>query len=97
MPRTSPWAAAARRSPPSSGLASNSGSLSLTGGAGLTTTGDFSNSGNLTVGPGSTLKVGGSFTQTAAGSLAVQLGGTPTSGQYGQRRRDRLGGAGRGL
>src|SRR5262249_775120 len=35
-----------------SGLTTNSGSLSLTNGAGFTTTGDFSNSGSLTVGAG---------------------------------------------
>jgi RHS repeat-associated protein len=67
-----------------SGLASNSGSLRITGGATLTTSGGFSNSGDLTVGAGSTLKVGGNFTLAAAGTLAVQLGGTPESGQYGQ-------------
>ena len=50
----------------------------------MTTAGDFTNSGSLTVGAGSTLTVGGSFTQAAAGSLAVQIGGTPASGQFGQ-------------
>ena len=67
-----------------SGLASNSGSVSFIGGAGLTTSGGFSNGGDLTVGVGSTFKVGGNFTQTSAGSLAVQLGGAPASGQFGQ-------------
>ncbi len=67
-----------------SGLTTSSGSLSLTGGAGLTTSGDFSNSGSLTVGAGSTLSIGGNFNQTSAGSLALQIGGTPASGQFGQ-------------
>ncbi|MHB1561134.1 MAG: beta strand repeat-containing protein [Isosphaeraceae bacterium] len=65
-------------------LASNTGSLSLTGGAGLTTSGDLGNSGSLTVGAGSTLSIGGRFSQTSAGLLALQIGGTPASGQYGQ-------------
>jgi RHS repeat-associated protein len=65
-------------------LASNSGALSLTNGASLTTAGDFSNSGNLVVGAGSTLAVNGGYTQSSTGSLQFQLGGAPTSGQFGQ-------------
>ena len=42
------------------------------------------NSGSLTVGAGSTLTVAGNFTQTSAGTLNVQIGGTPASGQFGQ-------------
>ncbi|HQU46368.1 MAG TPA: hypothetical protein PK867_26410, partial [Pirellulales bacterium] len=63
-------------------LASNSGTLALTNGAGLSTSGDFSNSGTLTV--GDTLNVGGKFTQTSAGTLDDQIGGGPTSGNFGQ-------------
>jgi RHS repeat-associated protein len=66
------------------GLNSNSGSVSLTNGAAFTTAGDFSNSGGLTAGAGSTFTIAGNYTQTAAGTLDVQLGGTPASGQFGQ-------------
>ena len=65
-------------------LAVNSGSFSLTGGVRFTTTGDFIHSGSLTVGAGSTLTVSGNYTQTSAGTLNTQLGGTPASGQFGQ-------------
>ncbi len=65
------------------GLSSNSGSLALTGGATFTTSGNFNNSGSLTVGAGSTLSVTGNETETAAGTLNVQIGGTPASGQFG--------------
>jgi RHS repeat-associated protein len=66
------------------GLSSNSGSLSLASGAGLTTTGDLSNSGTLTVGAASTLEVGGDFTQTSAGTLESQINGQPASGLFGE-------------
>ena len=66
------------------GLSSNSGSFSLTAGAGFKTSGDFTNSGSLTVGASSTLTVTGDETQTAAGTLTVQIGGTPASHLYGQ-------------
>ncbi|HUY34489.1 MAG TPA: carboxypeptidase regulatory-like domain-containing protein, partial [Pirellulales bacterium] len=64
-----------------SGLASNSGSFALTGGATFSSSGDFSNSGSLTL--GGALDVAGSFTQTSAGTLDEQIGGTPASGQFG--------------
>ncbi|HVX13045.1 MAG TPA: DUF4214 domain-containing protein [Pirellulales bacterium] len=67
---------------PALALASNSGTLASTGGASLSTPGDFSNSGTLTL--GGTLNVGGNFTQTSAGTLNEQVGGSPTSGQFGQ-------------
>jgi YD repeat-containing protein len=66
------------------GLASNSGSFALTGGADFTTAGDFTNSGSVTAGAGSTLTVAGNYTQTPTGTLDVQVGGTPASGQFGQ-------------
>jgi RHS repeat-associated protein len=66
------------------GLAANNGSLAVSAGASFTTTGDFTNSGSLTLGAGSTLTVGGSYTQTNAGTLDVQVGGTPASGLFGQ-------------
>ncbi|HVA50299.1 MAG TPA: DUF4214 domain-containing protein [Pirellulales bacterium] len=65
-----------------SALASNSGTLALTNGASLNTAGDFANSGSLTL--GGALAVGGNFTQTSAGTLDVQIGGSPTSGNFGQ-------------
>ena len=67
-----------------SGLSSNSGSFTLTNGANFTTTGNFTNSGSLTVGAGSTLSVTGNETENSAGTLNVQIGGTPASGQFGQ-------------
>ena len=66
------------------GLGSTSGSFTVTGGAGFTTTGDFANSGSLVVGPGSTFSVVGNFTQTSAGSLGIGISGVSASGQYGQ-------------
>ncbi len=66
------------------GLASNSGTFVVTGGADFTTAGGFTNSGNLTVGAGSILTVAGNFTQTSTGSLSDQIGGTPASGLFGK-------------
>jgi hypothetical protein len=66
------------------GLGVNEGSFSLTNGANFATVGNFTNSGNLTAGAGSTLTVNGSFTQTSAGTLNDQIGGTPASGLFGQ-------------
>ena len=66
------------------GLASSSGSFSLTGGSDFTTTGGLTNSGSLTVGAGSTLTVNGNFTQTTGATLNTQIGGTPASGRFGQ-------------
>ncbi len=62
----------------------SSTSLTLTGGASFTTTGNFSNAGTLTVGAGSTFSVTGSYTQGASDTLNAQLGGVPSSGQFGQ-------------
>ena len=53
-------------------------------GATFSTAGNFSNTGALTVGPASTLTVNGNFTQGAAGTLDIELGGTPASHQFGQ-------------
>jgi len=66
------------------GLSSNSGSFTLTSGAGFTTAGNLGNSGTLTVGAGSKFSVAGTFTQTSAGTLDLQIGGSPASGLYGQ-------------
>ena len=65
-------------------LASNAGSFRLLDGRSFTTTGAFSNTGALTVGAGSTLDVTGAYTQSAAGALIVQVGGTPASGLFGR-------------
>jgi len=67
-----------------SGLNANSGSLSIKGGALFTTAGDFTNTGSLTVGAGSTLTVSGNLTQTSAGTMDLEIGGTPASGLFGQ-------------
>src|SRR5262249_37202698 len=52
-------------------LMSNSGSLSVTGGATFTTAGDLTNSGNLTV--GGPFHVTGNYTQSTGAALNVQL------------------------
>lgn len=59
-------------------------SVTVAGAASLTTTGDLTNDGTLAVGPGSKVNVGGNFTQDAGGTLSVELGGAPASGQFGQ-------------
>ncbi len=60
-------------------VTTNQGIFSLLGGQSFTTKGSFTNSGKLTLGPGSTLTVKGNFTETAAGKLTVEIGGTNTS------------------
>ncbi len=66
-----------------SGLATNNGSLSLLGGAALTTGASlFTNAGSLMLGAGSVLNVN-AFTQTGGGTETVQIGGSdaaPTVG-----------------
>jgi hypothetical protein len=49
-----------------------------------TLAGSLSNSGTLTIGPGATLTVSDNYTQGSAGTLDVQLGGSPASGQFGK-------------
>jgi hypothetical protein len=65
------------------GLASSSGSLTLTGGASFTTAGDFTNSGSLTIGAGSTIFVVGNEVETATSRLSIEIGGAPASGAFG--------------
>jgi hypothetical protein len=72
------------RFPAINSLAVTSGSFSILGGANFTTAGALSNSGSLTIGPGSTLTVSGAYSQTSTASLTEQIGGPPTSGQFGQ-------------
>ncbi len=67
-----------------SGLAANSGSLSLSGGADVSTTGNLSNTGSLTIVAGSTLSVAGNFTQGSSGSITIGLGGASVGNEYGQ-------------
>ncbi len=60
-------------------LSSNSGTLSISDGATLTTAGDLANTGSVTVGAGSTLTIPGNYSQSAAASLDVEVGGPPAS------------------
>ncbi len=60
------------------------GSLTVRDGRIFTTAASFNNAGQPTIGPGSTLVASGDYIQASAGSLDLQLGGSPTSGQFGQ-------------
>jgi hypothetical protein len=62
-------------------LNSNGGSFSVVDGQTFKTTGDLSNTGSITIGATDTLFVRGNYTQSAAGALSVQLGGT-SAGQF---------------
>ena len=66
---------------PIDGLAVNNGSFSLLDGCTFTTAGDLTNNGILTI--GGPVDVTGSYTQAADATLNEQLGGTPTSSQFG--------------
>jgi hypothetical protein len=72
--------------PGGTSVATNDANVTLSGtGAAVTAlAGLATNNGTLTVGPGAVLNVAGNFTQTADGTLNVQVGGTPASGQFGQ-------------
>jgi hypothetical protein len=50
----------------------------------LNLTDSFTNDGTVIIAAGTTLRVGGTYTQGASGTLAVQIGGPPQSGQFGQ-------------
>src|SRR5207249_1745796 len=63
-------------------LADNAGNFTVSGGRQFTTAGDLSNTGTVTIGPGSAVTVHGAYSQGAAGTLDVQLGG-PGTGQFG--------------
>ena len=64
------------------------GSVTLTDGYILTTSGALANNGTLTLGAGATaactLTVGGNYTQASGAALDVQIGGTPASVLFGQ-------------
>ena len=62
-------------------IAGSTDTLSIASGS-LTTSANLSNSGTLTVPPHITVKAG-SFTQTSTGTLDIQLGGAPSSGDFG--------------
>jgi uncharacterized membrane protein len=66
-----------------SNLATNAGTLALTNGASLSISANLDNLGTIALGPGGTLNITGSYTQDAAGTLDVQLGGAPASGAFG--------------
>ncbi len=66
------------------GLSSNSGSLTLSDGAGLILGNAFSNDGNITLGAGSVLTVDGAYNQGSTATLDVQLGRALAGGQFGQ-------------
>jgi hypothetical protein len=67
-------------------LATNAlgGSFTIKNGRNFTTVGDFTNNGTLGVGSGSIFTVTGNYTQGSGGTLEVQIGGPPASGQFGQ-------------
>jgi hypothetical protein len=60
------------------------GNFTVQNGRNFTTAGDFTNTGNLILGPGSTFRVTGNYLQDPSGTLEVQLGDVPASGQFGQ-------------
>ena len=68
---------------PNLALNAAAGHLSILDGYNFTTAGNFENDGTLTVGMGDTLSVTGNFTQGAASTLEIQLGGVG-SGNFGQ-------------
>jgi autotransporter family porin len=59
-------------------------SFSLLGSQSFTTLRALRNEGSITLGPGSVLTVNGNFTQTAAGTVTTQLGGTDAAPTFGQ-------------
>ena len=67
-------------------LASNeaSGSLTIQDGRSFSSAGAITNAGSLTIGAGSILMINGDYTQTAAGTLTTEIGGSPSSGEFGQ-------------
>ena len=84
--------------PSGTSITTNAANVTLSGaGAGFTAEGGTTalgggsliNSGSLTLGTGgagagATLNLAGSYTQTSTGTLDIQIGGTPTSGLFGQ-------------
>src|SRR5262249_4874129 len=75
------------------GLTSNAagGTFTLQNGRTLTVGAPFTNNGKLVAGPAGKFQVPGNYTQTAAATLEIDLGGTPASGQFGQLVATRTG------
>ncbi len=65
-------------------LTLNGGSVGVLGGATLNLNSALTNNGTLHVGAGSIITVSGAFTQAAAGTLTLDVGGPPASNQYGR-------------
>jgi RHS repeat-associated protein len=65
-------------------LASNAGSFTLRNGNNIPTIGNLANSGTLVVGAGSKLTVNGNLTEVAGSRLRIEIGGHPSSQQFGQ-------------
>lgn len=65
-------------------LAINAGTVALSNGADFATSVNFTNRGAISLSPGSTMAITGTFKQETAGTLDVQLGGPPASGQFGK-------------
>ncbi len=59
------------------------GNFTIQNGANLATTQALGNAGTVTIGANSTLTVGGSYSQSSAGTLIVEIGGT-TAGTFAQ-------------
>lgn len=66
------------------GLAQNSGTLNLLGGARLVVPASFDNAGTLFLDAGSAVVAGGNFVQDATGNITIAIGGNPGSGAIGQ-------------
>jgi hypothetical protein len=64
-------------------FATNNGTFALLNGRNLTT-GNLTNNGTLTLGAACTFTVTGNYTQGLGGTLEVQLGDHPASGQFGR-------------
>jgi len=59
----------------------NSGAVNVASGT-LRVSGDLSNPDTITIASGSILAVGGKYLQTASGTIHVEIGGAPASGQF---------------
>ena len=65
-------------------VTTNAGSWTITDGASFTTAADLTSSGELVMGPAGTLNVTGDFEENSTTSLHIEVGGTLSSGRYGQ-------------
>jgi hypothetical protein len=71
------------RMPELSALSSNTGSLTVSGGATVTPAGNLTNAGTITLGRSSRLSPAGTFTQPGTGTLNVVIDGRPSTGRFG--------------